>query len=265
MQHRVSCMTFNIRRDLAEDGANHFRFRFPLICRTLREARPALVCFQELMPTARRQMEEALPDYTFVGCGRWEDYGDEACAIAFLRAELELLSLEVFWLSQEPDKPGSRYPGQGYFPRVCTAAVLRHRVGGAPFCVYNTHLDHEQADVRLRELRQILARIEADRARFGARPVVLCGDFNFPPDAPEADVLKAFAAPLLVDLAAGLPFTFHDYFKPDSRDGGYMKKIDYFLVDADTARMAGPARAVDVCEGGVYLSDHYPVCAELLL
>ena len=99
--------------------------------------------------------------------------------------------------------------------------------------------------------------MQADAAR-RLLPAVLMGDFNAPPGAPELAVL---AHTTLRDVTAAIPLTFHDYFR--SRPTEPACKIDYLYAGPEWT--VGPVQCWDACEGGVYLSDHYPVCAELTL
>ena len=60
----------------------------------------------------------------------------------------------------------------------------------------------------------------------------------------------------LVDVTCDIPFTFHDY-------GRQKLKIDYIFLSPS---LADKVTAIDVWRDerdGVYLSDHYPVCATL--
>ena len=46
----LKLVTFNIRCDYDQDGANSFRFRKPVILKKLAEEKPDVICFQEVLP-----------------------------------------------------------------------------------------------------------------------------------------------------------------------------------------------------------------------
>lgn len=255
----MKIVTFNIRGDFGIDGANNFDCRKPLILRRLAAEQPDIIGFQEVMPHVQRWLRQSLPGYTVVGCGRTADYADEAMTLAIRNDAAELLGLDVFWLSPEPYCPGSRYAHQSECPRTCTAAIVNAAELGRPVRVYNTHLDHLDAEARLLGLRQILRRMEADAARL-PMPAVLMGDFNATPGSPELAPLAGEDPPLgLRDLTAQLPLTFHNFYRGQEP----CCKIDYLFATPQW-KSAGVCRWMDE-ENGVYLSDHYPICARLTL
>lgn len=251
-------VTFNLRADYGDgaDGANVFACRQPLIARTLQAEQPDFVGFQEVLPAAQRWLRSVMPGYTVLGCGRGAEFEGEAMTIAVRNASLELLAWQTFWLSPSPSVPGSRYCDQSDCPRCCAVALLQD-ARGRRFRVYNTHLDHIGAGARRQGLGVVLRRMRQDYAR-RPLPAVLMGDFNAVPGAPE---LAALDTTPLRDLTGGLPLTFHDYFR--SRPQEPACKIDYLFVSPGWN--AGPACCWEHCADGVYLSDHYPVCAALSL
>lgn len=253
----MKLVTFNIRGDFGTDGENNFDCRKPLILRRVAAERPDVIAFQEVMPHVQRWLRQSLPDYTVVGCGRTADYGDEAMTLAVRSETCELLGFQVFWLSPEPARPGSRYPSQSECPRTCAAAVVNCLPLGGPVRVYNTHLDHLCPQARRLGLERVLERMAADWAELPL-PAALVGDFNAVPGAPELAALAGWDAPELRDVTADIPATFHNFFRGDE-----LCKIDYIFASPQLHVQAA-GRWTDE-ERGVYLSDHYPVWAELTL
>lgn len=248
--------TFNIRCDYGQDGPNNFSCRQPLILRRLAAEQPDIIGFQEVLPHVQRWLRTALPGYTVLGCGRSRDYADEAVTLAVRNDTAEILSLDTFWLSPTPRLPGSRYPVQSICPRTCAAAVIYLREWETPIRVYNTHLDHEGAPAREQGLRQILARIRRDRAEL-PMPAVLMGDFNATPGAPELAPLREPSSFPLRDITADIPLSFHNFGLGQEPSG----KIDYLF--AGGGLRPERVRCWTDEENGVFLSDHYPICAEL--
>lgn len=254
----MKIVTFNIRCDYGQDGPNNFCYRQPLIVRRLLAEKPDVVGFQEVLPHVQRWLREVLPGYTVLGCGRGADYEGEAMTLAIRNETAECLSLDTFWLSPTPRVPGSRYPDQSECPRTCAAAVIYVQAWQRAIRVYNTHLDHIGAPAREQGLRQILARMQADHAEL-PMPAVLMGDFNANPGDPELAALSEPSAFPLRDATADIPLSFHNYGLGLEPSG----KIDYLYLSEDL--QAGKVRCWTDEENGVYLSDHYPVCAELSL
>lgn len=249
----MKLVTFNIRCDYGQDGENNFSFRKPMILDKLNKESPDIICFQEVVPHVALWLKENLKDYYVIGCGRDEHLEGEQTTIAYKKLKFELIGMEVFWLSETPKVPGSRYRDQSMCPRVCTEALFQDMDTNEVFRVFNTHLDHEGSGARKLGLEQILKKIEREES-FVKAPVILSGDFNCLPDSPEMELLKEY--PYLVDLTAKTGGTFHNY--------GKLKepvKIDYIIAQ-DNFKCSSASLWED-CKDGVYLSDHYPVCVEI--
>lgn len=249
----MKLVTYNIRCDHGQDGENNFSFRKPLILDKLNKESPDIICFQEVVPHVALWLKENLKDYYVIGCGRDEHLKGEQTTIAYKKLKFELIGMEVFWLSETPKVPGSRYRDQSMCPRVCTEALLQDMETNEVFRVINTHLDHEGIEARKLGLGQILEKIKREESLVKA-PVILTGDFNCLPDSPEMELLKEY--PWLVDLTAETGGTFHNY--------GKLKepvKIDYIIAQ-DNFKCSSASLWED-CREGVYLSDHYPVCVEM--
>ncbi len=246
-------VTFNLRCDHQQDGNNSFVYRQPLILRSIRERKPDVICFQEVLPHMAVWLKQSLKDYAAVGYGRGEKLDGEQVTVAFLRDRCQLLETHTFWLSETPAVPASRYPGQSSCPRICTEAVLLEEESGRVFRVLNTHLDHVGVLAREKGLEQILK--YADAAEFfPGVPMILAGDFNAEPDSPEMALLRQ--RPDLDVVTRDIGGTFHNYGKADPTE-----QIDYIVLRG-AVRCTGVEKWTEN-ENGVYLSDHYPVGAEL--
>jgi endonuclease/exonuclease/phosphatase family metal-dependent hydrolase len=187
----MTFVTFNIRCDYGQDGANSFCFRKPFVLLTVREKTPDIICFQEVLPHVAAWLKENLEDYYVVGCGRSDALEDEQVSIAYRKDRSNLIQMETFWLSETPDVPASRYPDQSNCPRVCTLVLLQDLKEKTVFRVVNTHLDHIGIAARRKGLEQILRRVESERF-FAQAPVILVGDFNAEPDGEELLVFREF-------------------------------------------------------------------------
>ena len=160
----------------------------------------------------------------------------------YLKEKYDLLDWGHFWLSDTPQIPGSRYPTQKFWPRTCTAADFCGADGA--FSLFATHLDNADPVAREKGFALILGRA-ANKEK-----VLICGDFNEEPEVVLRWIPKEY-----IDLSGGLIDTFHGY-------GKERGKIDYIFGK-------GGFRAEKiVCDrtmrDGGFLSDHYPVWAEII-
>lgn len=247
----MKIVTFNIRYDCGEDGANNFCFRKAFILEKLRQEQPDIICFQEVLPHVAAWLKEELSEYYVIGCGRSETLEDEQAAVAYRKDSINLIQMETYWLSDTPYIPASRYQGQSICPRIATEAVFEEIAAKRVFRVIDTHLDHEGASAREQGLRQIMEKVE--RAGFFAGiPVIVAGDMNAEPDSPEMAVAQEYS---YGNAAAGIGITYHGYGR--AQDPGC---IDYIFTRGFCCERV--EKWTDERDG-LFLSDHYPVCAVL--
>ena len=242
----MKIVTFNLRMENPADGPHRFTARRKTIVERIRAEHPDILGFQEALPAMYAYLQEALPEYTFVGHGRGADYLDEANPIAFRRDRFALKGYATRWLSPTPEVPGSRFPeDQSICPRIFVTTELYDRRTGQVFRVVNAHLDHEGPIARRRGLALIAEQLRPDV------PTVLMGDFNCPPSEKTLEPLRG----RMVDQSADIPLTFHAF------QGYYnwkQDKIDYIFTTPEFRRDSGGIWANG--PDGVCLSDHYPVC-----
>ena len=250
-------MSCNLRCDSAGDGKNSFTNRKEYALERLTEYAPDVIGFQEIQPRMYDWLIENFSDYSFVGGGRGAKRDDEAVCVAFRRDKFYLCDAETFWLSATPDIPGSRYTGdQSGCPRICTSVMLKPRDGEA-FRFYNVHTDHVGHVARVLAANQVLQKISYDNER-SPMPFFVTGDFNATPDDLCIKTMLDYPAVKLVDLAEKSGGTFHGF-------GQYVKdeyKIDYIFAPADM-KLEKLVVCRDMNEDGVFISDHYPIMADV--
>lgn len=253
----LKVMTFNLRVDVPADGINAFSNRTEKIRRMLLSESPDIIGTQEVNESMLTWAQQALCEkYISVGTGRQKDFSGEGARILYDFKKFALLRLETKWLSETPDVPESRYSvDQSDCPRVYTLAEFVERNTRTVFRVINVHLDHKGEAAMLCGAVQIMQRIAAENASFPMK-TVLTGDFNALPDSPAVKTVRAH----LSDLTENLAGTFHDFGRLSPQD---RTKIDYIFSDAPAAKNA--YIVPDEPSDGVYVSDHFPVCAFLCL
>ena len=245
---KLKVMTFNLRLATDTDGINNFFNRTDRVLETIDNELPDLIGFQEATDEMREFMRSAIGDtYVLLGCGRKANYRGEGVCIAYKRELFELVSLDTFWLSDTPRIAGSRYTSldQSHCPRTAVVATLSPKDSEETFTFVNTHLDHKGAEARLAGMKQVMAEIQRIGGKF-----MLTGDMNASPTS-EA-ILAATSFDGVTDCTANIETTFHNY-------GCRSKcKIDYIFTNGETLDAYAVA---DEPVNGVYISDHYPVCA----
>jgi endonuclease/exonuclease/phosphatase family metal-dependent hydrolase len=249
-------MSFNLRMENPEDGANYFFNRTDKILNVIASESPDVIGFQEVTDAIRAWLYDNLAGYTLQGCGRKKDCSGEAMMIAYRKNVFSLLSLDNVWLSDTPRVPGSRYGGdQSGCPRMATIALLKHTSSPEPFRFINTHLDHEGKNARLKAANQLIGMIRDWQESF-----VMTGDFNAKPDTEEIHLITdALSDRGVVDCTRNLGDTYHGFGLPDKSK---WMKIDYIFTDGECVESYA---VTDAHADGVYYSDHNAVCAKIIL
>lgn len=255
----MKIVTFNIRCDHKQDGKNNFEYRKPIIKNCLMENKPDVACFQEMLPHMALWLSEVLKDYQLVGCGREKDLTGEQMTVAFRRDRYEMVSMDTYWLSNTPYLPGSRYEEQSNYPRTATQLLLKEKDTNAVYLIVNTHLDHKSSKARLLGMECVLDKIRQTQIQWkaiGKLPVILCGDMNAYPESPEIESMNHSG--IVCDVTEELSGTYHNFGKMDKP-----VKIDYIAV-SDNIRLEKVELWKDQ-KDGVFLSDHYPICATVYI
>lgn len=182
----VRVMSFNIRVDVASDGADAWPNRVEAVAATIREA--DVVGVQEATPAMLDTLMARLPEFRRFGVGRGADGGGEQSAILVRRDRFDVVAGGTFWLSPTPSEAGS-VGWDAALPRIATWARLDD-ARGPTFTVVNTHFDHVGETAR-RESAALIAE-RAPRLAEGG-PLVVTGDMNATPDT---DAYAALAAVL---------------------------------------------------------------------
>lgn len=276
----VKVMTFNIRNGAANDGEDSWPYRSREVIKTLigsgSEKKPEweIAGLQEVFSFQLGQIKAGIEGYAVVGVGR--DDGAQAgefSPILYRKDRFVLEESGTFWLSETPDKPGTK-SWDSSLPRICTWARLADLKQGGVILVMNTHWDHRGQDAR--EHSAALIAQKAKELRHGADAFVLTGDFNSDEDnrairylkgeldLTYEDGTKAPASPEYIDSwreknpDEKARATFNEFKINITED----KKIDYVFVEKGTEVLKAK---IDrrLTDKGRAVSDHYPVTAVL--
>ncbi len=264
----VRVMTFNIRYGTANDGENHWDKRKDFLIDTIKAFDPDLLGTQETLGFQRDYLAEKLKEYDVLGVGR--DDGREAgemMALYFKRSRFEKLDSGHFWLSETPDKAGSK-SWDTSLPRMVTWVKLRDRKqrSARPIAFFNTHFDHRGREARLESSRLIRRRVLAVVA---SGPVIVTGDFN------TGEATEPYLA--LFDVEGGVKSPLSDTYrmahaKRETNEGTFSNfaagtndgpRIDWIAVSSEWSVVSAEIDRTQ--RAGRFPSDHFPVTAILRL
>jgi endonuclease/exonuclease/phosphatase family metal-dependent hydrolase len=260
----LKVMTFNLRVATAFDGLNTWEFRKGQVVERIREANPDLLGTQEGLRGMEEYLQKQLSDYTFLGVGRNDGKtGGEYCGVFYKTDKFEKLDSGHFWLSTNPEKPGSKGWG-AWFPRMVTWVKLRPvhaRDGSHDFVWFNTHFDAFASKARTESARLLLSRMPAIT---GGLQSIVTGDFNAGQGSEPYRMLCSTLAgygPVLVDAfrAANPKQTREEGTRHDFNGHKDGDRIDWILA---SPTFQAVSVTIDRARGLLgYPSDHFPVVA----
>ncbi|MDR1810237.1 MAG: endonuclease/exonuclease/phosphatase family protein [Prevotella sp.] len=258
----LNVMSFNIRYNTQQDGANAWNYRKDAAAKIIRLQDADIVGTQEVLSGQLADLNARLPEYASLGVGRAD--GKEAgeySAIFYKKNRFKLLESGNFWLSETPELPGKK-GWDAACERIATWGIFEDVKTGKRFLAMNTHLDHVGKLAQKEGVNLLLARIGEYRKNL---PVILTGDFNMLPDNPAIRQITDPANPQhlvhtqdAAEKTEGQPFTYHNYGKLPAEQCSF---IDYIFADKSAKVLLHSVIAERL--DGVYLSDHAPVEAKL--
>ena len=263
----LKVMTFNIRLNLASDGANAWPNRREMTTSMIRFYAPDIFGVQEALLDQVTDLEKRLLDYSWIGVGR--DDGREAgefMAIYFLKDRFELLDQATFWLSETPEIPSLGWDA-GWI-RVVTWGHFTDLHTGKTFYHFNTHLDSQGEQARQAGARLLLSKMKSITA---SEPVVLTGDFNADPTSKAYEIVTQGVNGGGFKLIDSQKISQHPHHGPKRTFNGFdlnslkteVGPIDYIFVQ-NRIDVLKHATLSDTFHG-FFPSDHMPVYAELSL
>lgn len=255
----IRVMTFNIRYNEPRDGVNAWPNRKQKVADVIRFHKADLVGVQEAQIGQLEDLEKLLPAFAWCGVGRTDGKRDgEFSAILYRKDRFKLIECKTFWLSETPDKPGSKGWDAAY-PRIVTSAKLRDRRTRKTFFHFNTHFDHVGTKARYQSAKMITGRIHNAS---GGTQSILTGDLNVTEDTEAYKTLTAADS----GLKDARYISRNGHFGGTSTFNAFKemqpgRKIDFIFVTP----------GITVFEHGVlsdnwdgrWASDHLPVLAEI--
>lgn len=237
--------------------------RAPLIQKQLECLKPDIIGTQEGVMHQLEDLDRYLPEYEWIGDGRLGGRTDESgefMAIYYDANRFDVLEFENYWLSDTPEIPGSITWEQSKYPRMVTWIRFLDNTTGNEFYFVNTHLDHVDGGNAREKSAELI--IERSKDYNPNLPIFLTGDFNASPGTVTHEKFKSYFVDLWetadTRIGEGLG-TFNGY--SDVTGGGPEKRIDWILAKGPI--VADKIEIVDYRENGAYLSDHYPVLADV--
>lgn len=243
-------VTYNVR--CTGTGKTSVAYRAPLLTAQLLETDADSMGFQEANLRWMTYFIDHLEGYDYVGVARANGKNlGEFSPIFYKKDKYTVKDSGTFWLSETPDKAGSKGWGSANI-RICTWAILENRETGTTYAHFNTHLDHVSSLAREMQMKVLLGKIE-EYAK--GLPIVLTGDFNDTNDSvmyrEVTDVLSD--ARMLAPVTENKP-TFHKY-------GEKSEVIDFVFVSKTVHPMV--YHVLDDKAGEDFLSDHYGIYVDL--
>ncbi len=170
-------MSFNIRYGTASDGENRWELRRDWVVETIQARQPDLLGTQETLKFQKEFLDAHLTQYGSWGVGRDDgEQSGEMTALWYRQERFEKIDGGHFWLSEQPDRPGS-VSWDSALTRMASWVKLRdlRNPEARPILFLNTHFDH-----RGEKARQESARLIRKKAREWGElcDLVITGDFN---------------------------------------------------------------------------------------
>ncbi len=263
-QEPLRVMTFNIRLNTASDSLNAWPYRKDKVASQILFHKVDLLGVQEALHDQMIDLQQRLPQYKYVGGGR--DDGKtkgEYAAIFYDTTKLQLLSNNMFWLSETTSVAGSK-GWDAAITRIVTWAKFKDKRSKKIFYAFNTHFDHIGKIARRESAKLVLQKVKEIA---GSTPTVITGDFNAEPADEPIQLIVDKNNPFHLTDSKELSQTPH--YGPTGTFTGFQNKerndqpIDYIFLKGNWKVFTHAT--ISQTWGGRFASDHFSVIAELLL
>lgn len=259
-QSEIKVITFNIRYDNPRDSVNAWPNRVGSVCDFLKIEKPDLFGLQEALWYQYEAIDSALSGYSSVAVGRDDGKKRGEMNPAFYNVNrFDLVNHNTFWLSETPEKPGSKGWGAS-LPRIVSWVELTDKNTGKSLFYFNTHFAHDSDSARVMSAGILLNEVKRIA---GKSRVIITGDFNMVPESRAYSILteNGSSRSFLTDSykisetpPEGPAQTFNGW-----SDAAGERRIDYIFVKRGIK--VSSISTITRKDGPVYISDHWPVRA----
>lgn len=254
----LKVLSFNLRLD-TDDNPQTWRERKELAFKLIDELEPDLIGVQEALSSMLADIKSKYADtYHIYAEFRSDKESKEAPAVLAKKERFDKLSASWFMNATNPQERGL-VSWDADLPRITNFMVLQDKADGVPFVFMNTHLDHAGTIARF-ESSNLISNYIRDYKEQGL-DVILTGDFNAYPNAPELEPL--FKDPSLSNSYTLLKKKYQDNTLSIHNFTGETKglPIDHIFV-TDRFKIEDATIVRNKYDGN-FPSDHYPILAKL--
>jgi endonuclease/exonuclease/phosphatase family metal-dependent hydrolase len=263
-KNAIIVMTMNVRYDNPGDSINAWPNRASQVCNFIMKEKPDILGMQEVLSGQYVVLDSVLTDYTSAGIGRDDGArAGEMNPVFFRKERFDMVRTITFWLSNTPEIPGSMGWGAS-LPRIVTWMELVDKNSHEHFFYFNTHFANDSDSARIMSSKILLKEVGKIAEGF---PFIITGDFNMLPTSTGYAILTGpdESVPLLKDSYVisekrplGPSYTFNGFSDKPGRG-----RVDYIFVK-NSMRVLDH-RTLIKKEHGIYISDHWPVEATILM
>jgi endonuclease/exonuclease/phosphatase family metal-dependent hydrolase len=249
----LTAMSFNVRYINQKDGVNNWANRKEKVAEVITSNNVDIAGLQEPWKDQIRDLKKLLPEYAWFGWSR--DNGKskgEFVPIFYKKDKIAVIEKGIFWLSETPEKIGSKGWDVTY-PRIVVWARFKEKLSGKEFYFFNTHLGGEIARFESAKL----LRNKIDEMTDGL-PVIVTGDFNSVPDSPPYETMIEGNYKVAIEKNDELYTNY--LFDGNDKD---LKRIDYIFVSPRIKVLYH--EIINKRIGKYYPSDHLALKAEMEL
>lgn len=249
---KMKMMSLNLLTDkLLLPSYLPFSTRINAIHSLVNQYTPDIICTQELTKTMIPYLDSLQETYQMVGEFRSCSWSDEANNIFFLKNKYELLETNTLWLSNTPEKKGSKV-FLSQFPRIMNYTHLKDMNTNQAFFVFNVHLDALFNFVRKNQIKimvQLIQEIAKDSF------FIVCGDFNC-----TSETLYPYTRTLMKDLTVdSIGSTLRG---KNGTKRYHNKPIDHIFVSKNFTTSYTSLKVTNTYNN-IYPSDHFPVISTI--
>lgn len=249
-------MSYNIKYDNKQDTVNNWNDRKGKMVELLNYYEPSIIGMQEVLFNQLEYIDEALPNYEYIGVGR--DDGKqkgEFSPILYDTKRFNLIESNTFWLSETPEKISVGWDAS--MERICTYGLFENIETNQKLWVFNTHFDHRGHKAREESAKLILEKIK--NINIQNLPVALMGDLNLTPELLPIRTISD-------KLDDGQAITQKPFYGPIGTFNGFddrplNNRIDYIFVK--NLKVNTYLHIDDRMDNNKHISDHLPVLAKI--